>query len=520
MSKSESILKKTFGRDERGNVAIIFGLMAIPMVGMMGGAVDYARVLRLQTQLQSVADAGTLAGLRTYRTTGDKEEGEERMIAFFDAGFRKEGLVRAAGGEDLYNVTVEDAVINTTNSTANPKLRTRMKTPFLSVLGIEDMEVEVTTGATLAAKHEHGTKNLELSLMLDVSGSMADNGKIEDMKVAAKDFLEIVMPDDLAVDNRRVGLVPFSERVNVGTFASAATGLPQTRQVQTGTTTQYAFSTTSFSWKSLSSCRSAVRSTTQYSSYSNSQAQAYCQANFQTRRSGNTTQYYTPAVDSQSVPVYSTRNLRTCVTERQGSEAYTEASAAAGNYVGSYAPNNGLDSQYSTSGGCTVPAIKTLTTDRQTLADYIDTFSPLNGTAGHVGTAWSWYMLSPEWRNFWGAAQDDVADYSDTNTIKAAVIMTDGEYNSNYATASASAQAIEICNKMKDEGVTVYTIGFDMSTNVNDPARQTLMQCASPNKYYFPYDGTQLRQAFQEIGNSLVTIVTTNSDDVNVVIQK
>ena len=98
--------------------------------------------------------------------------------------------------------------------------------------------------------------------------------------------------------------------------------------------------------------------------------------------------------------------------------------------------------------------------------------------------------------------------------------MSDGEYNSNFGGQSASAQAIATCTAMKAKGIIVYTIGFDMSTNVNDPARQTLQQCASPNKYYFPYDGDALREAFEEIGNSLVTIVTHSSDDETVLISE
>ena len=44
--------------------------------------------------------------------------------------------------------------------------------------------------------------------------------------------------------------------------------------------------------------------------------------------------------------------------------------------------------------------------------------------------------------------------------------------------------------------------------------------CASPDKYYFPYDGDALKTAFNEIGNSLVTIVTKSSKDKTVLIQE
>jgi hypothetical protein len=129
-------------------------------------------------------------------------------------------------------------------------------------------------------------------------------------------------------------------------------------------------------------------------------------------------------------------------------------------------------------------------------------------------------MLSPEWNRFWTQGEGDVAEYDNPEVIKAAVLMTDGEYNSNWVNPTASEQAVALCTAMKAKGITVYTIGFDMSTDPQNLARQTLVSCASPGKYYFPYDGEALREAFTEIGNSLVTIVTRSSDDRTVIIQE
>jgi Flp pilus assembly protein TadG len=519
-----------FGQDERGNVAVLFGLMMMPVLGGVGLAVDHSRVHRLQNQLQIVADAATTAGLNEYRATGDVNKGQERLLAYIDDGLEKDGMVRAreengnganAGGARV--VYVDGSVIDPATSSVRPVLRTSIGTPFMSLLGTEEVEVEVYTKGAVASNNVQGTKDLEVSLMLDVSGSMgwtSSGGtiKINDMKEAAHDFLDVVMPEDLAVDNRRVGLVPFSERVNVGAYAPSATGFAPTIQVQTGTTETYGLSSSSFSWRSLSQCGNRVREASAFSHYSNSQARSYCQANFQ--RSGN--QYRTPAlVVTGLTPIYGTRYLRTCVTERQGADRYTDAAPKAGYYVGVYAPGQSNTNQYSSSqNNCSIPEIKTLTTDKQALKDHIDTFAPLNGTAGHVSTAWSYYMLSPEWNRFWSTGHIDVAEYNDTNVIKAAVLMSDGQYNSNWANIDSSEQAVAICNEMKAKGIIVYTIGFDMSTNVNDPARQTLMQCASPNKYYFPYDGEALREAFEEIGNSLVTIVTRSSEENTVLISE
>lgn len=526
-----------FQSDERGNVAILFALMMLPILGTIGAAVDFGRADRLHTQLQIVADAATAAGLGEYRKTGDVNKGQQRLLSFIDQGLQKDGMVRAreenANGANVIGarvVYVDGSVIDPTTSSVRPVLRTTIDTPFLKFIGTDELDVKVYTKGAVASSHIAGTKDLEVSVMLDVSGSMnqttsSGSTKISDMKAAAKDFLDIIMPNDAAADNRRVGLVPFSDRVNVGAYAPAATGFDATAQIQTSTTYPKIFTsdTNDYDWLILRDCRKEVQKVSAYANYTNTQAENHCKNNFSTRVNNRTTEYKTPnIINGTGVPVYSTRYLRTCVTERQGDDRYTDAVAASGKYVGVYSPGSSLSTQYSSSAtnNCSIPEIKTLTTDKQSLKDHIDTFTPLNGTAGHTGTAWSYYMLSPEWNRFWSAGNMDVAEYNDTNTIKAAVLMTDGEYNSTWTSTTAINQAKAICDQMKAKGITIYTIGFDMSTNETDPARQTLVYCASPNKYYFPYDGNALKEAFNEIGNSLVTIVTRSSDDNTVLIQE
>ncbi|WP_342150401.1 pilus assembly protein TadG-related protein [Methylorubrum sp. SB2] len=49
-------------RADRGSVAVIFGLSATALVGMVGGAIDYARLVSSRSNLQAAVDAGVLAG--------------------------------------------------------------------------------------------------------------------------------------------------------------------------------------------------------------------------------------------------------------------------------------------------------------------------------------------------------------------------------------------------------------------------------------------------------------------------
>ncbi len=50
-----------FRRDRRGNVAVMFALSMIPLIGMVGAAVDYSRLSRVHTKLADALDAAILA---------------------------------------------------------------------------------------------------------------------------------------------------------------------------------------------------------------------------------------------------------------------------------------------------------------------------------------------------------------------------------------------------------------------------------------------------------------------------
>jgi Flp pilus assembly protein TadG len=62
---------RPFLRCQKGSVAIIFGLVAIPVVLSVGVAVDYARALSAREKLQGAVDAAAIAGARLPATSNE-----------------------------------------------------------------------------------------------------------------------------------------------------------------------------------------------------------------------------------------------------------------------------------------------------------------------------------------------------------------------------------------------------------------------------------------------------------------
>src|SRR5690606_26078966 len=72
---------------------------------------------------------------------------------------------------------------------------------------------------------DRSSRNLEVALVLDVTGSMAGQ-RINDLKAAAKDLVDIIVQPVQTPYYSKLALVPYSMGVNLGSNANAARGTP------------------------------------------------------------------------------------------------------------------------------------------------------------------------------------------------------------------------------------------------------------------------------------------------------
>jgi Flp pilus assembly protein TadG len=157
------------------------------------------------------------------------------------------------------------------------------------------------------------------------------------------------------------------------------------------------------------------------------------------------------------------------------------------------------------------PKVIALTDNKAALKLAVQDFTPNGSTAGQLGTAWGWYLLSPTWASIWPSTSTPAA-YGDKKTVKALVLMTDGIYNTvgginkgDFSSTATDAQtrARALCDLIKAQKITIYTVGFIKPT---DPASatDTLKYCASAPAYFYPAeDAEQLSQAFKTIASDI-----------------
>jgi hypothetical protein len=226
---------------------------------------------------------------------------------------------------------------------------------------------------------------------------------------------------------------------------------------------------------------------------------------------------------------FARKSTEYCVGERVGLDRFTDAQPSTGNYSMAelvYAPNGVSQVK------CNVPigaAVQPLTDDKTVLHNLINGLQVAGSTAGQMGTAWAWYMLSPNFNNLWNSA-NAAASYDNSYNIntkvgnpknvklkKIAILMTDGDYNTQFSSqnittdyfgdapvnGTADSQAATLCTNMKAKGIEIYTVGFQVSSS----AKTKLTTCATDaSHFYDATTGDSLKAAFRDIALKIATI--------------
>ncbi len=435
---------RSFAGDRKGTVAMMFAGAFIPVIAVVGIAVDYSRASNVRVQLQAATDAAAMAGaVSKSETTAARTAAAEYSFDANTTNIKHGATVTRTATPGSGEVTV--------TSTAT------VPTVFMKLVGTSEMTM--TTESTV--HYAGGTKKLEIALVLDTTGSMngttsGSTTKLDELKAAVPMILDVVMP--AGSSTTKVAMVPFATYVNVGSTNTAQL---------TGRVSPY-----------------------------------------QTMR---------------------------CVLERKHGSRPTES-----------APDNGVDEFWiktSNSSCSSTKPIIPLTTNRSTIDQAVSNLTASGSTSGHLGVQWGWHAISPEWSSRWPAGSEPVA-YTDATTIKAIVVLTDGNFtefhrkenqSAAYCTGGSDcpesrAEAKSYCDAIKlkldadgQEAVMIFTIGFGLepeSSSAGQKARDTMKYCASYDQndpetdltlkkkhFYFPLTQQDLEDAFTSIGDALIEAI-------------
>ncbi len=190
---------RCFASARGGNVAITFALTLIPIMGMVGAAVDYSHANSVKAAMQAALDFAALM-LSKEATSDTSSQLQTNAQKYFNALFTK---------PEATGVTVSATYTSSGGSQVLVSGSANVPTSFLGVIGYHDIAVNATSTA------KWGSSRLRVALVLDNTGSMADAGKIGALKTATNNLLSQLQTAASTNGDVYVSIIPFVKDVNL-----------------------------------------------------------------------------------------------------------------------------------------------------------------------------------------------------------------------------------------------------------------------------------------------------------------
>ena len=616
-------LARRLGADRGGNVVMIFALVMPALIMITLGGIDLNRITTAKARVQDALDAATLAAARSSYTA--PEDLRKVAVVALRANLKGASVEPFADSDVKINLTENQVVVT--------DLRVQVKTLVANiVLPPYGKLLDDTLPVSVHSEVNRSSKDIEVGLVLDITGSMSGN-RIRDLKDAANQLIKLVVQpaDKQTPYYSRMAIVPYSIGVNVGSWANGARGALVEDTNITGaswaaaagksisgitraspgvvTANGHGLSSNDYVWisgvKGMTQINDrayrvvridANKVSLQYqsngawytlnttsgngfSSYSSDGqirkcTRADCFVTVTSRNHGLSEDEGVQIADVKGMTALNNNNglyevfertdkdsfvlpvggaayadyssagtvqcghdgcskrvfrdaqynrltlfdSSTCVSERTGSTAYTDASPQSSNVGRNYAsPRN----------PCPAATIQPLTSNINTLTNLVNGLSVTGSTAGQIGLAWGWYTVSDQFNRLWPS--NTAAAYDPNKVLKAVILMTDGEFNTPYCSGVIASdagsgsgnlydkircsatngdpfdQAAKLCTAIKAKGVIVYTVGFSI-TQGSDAAK-ILGSCATDkDKAFLPQSGADLSSNFQAIGRDITRL--------------
>lgn len=373
-----------FLRDRAGSVAPMLALAALPLFGFAGAAIDFSRAASVRTAMQASLDATALMISKDAQNLS-ADQLAQKAGDYFRALFNRTEL-------NALQITEQFSSPQAGNFSLKMTASGNVNTVFTRLLGKSLIELSVSTEVLW------GIKKLNLALVLDNTGSMAQSGKMSNLKTAAHNLLTTLQNAAKTPGDVKVAIVPFATDVNVGTNNVNASWVDWA------------------DWEEVN----GTCSNTSYKTKSN------CESH---------TKVWTPSPHS---------NWNGCVYDRDQNNDVQNTAPIAGSAATMFRAH-----QASACPASMMP----LSYDWTALNSKIDAMTPSGNTNVTIGLAWGFQLLSP--------VDPFNAPAPAPDLDKVIVMLTDGLNTQNRWSSSSSsidARTQKVCDNIKAANIKIYTV--------------------------------------------------------------
>jgi Flp pilus assembly protein TadG len=194
------MLFERFRKNCHGSVAPILAIGIVPLMGVIGAAVDFSRANAARAAFQTALDSTALA-LSKNAASLSAADLQASAASMFNAIYH---------WPDVQNVSVSAHYTSTAGSKLVLTGSASVPTSFMPVLGVDHIDIGATSTSVW------GNTRLRVALVLDNTGSMASADKMTALKTATQNLLTQLRTAASTPDDVYVSIVPFSKDVNFG----------------------------------------------------------------------------------------------------------------------------------------------------------------------------------------------------------------------------------------------------------------------------------------------------------------
>lgn len=191
-------LFRRFLRDRSGNIIMIFALSILPILAVVGTAIDISRIQSAKMQLSTLLDQSVLASANLSTT----EDPEDLIEDWMESQVAQFGYAPS----DLEVDVTSTLAFNSRDVRATASIK--VPTLMMYMFNKDSTTIEVKAAAV------QSITNIEIAMVLDISSSMRGQ-RLTSLKAASTDFVDIILnPSNQATTS--INIVPFGGTVNIG----------------------------------------------------------------------------------------------------------------------------------------------------------------------------------------------------------------------------------------------------------------------------------------------------------------
>ncbi|MFT5784939.1 MAG: Flp pilus assembly protein TadG [Ascidiaceihabitans sp.] len=445
---------KHFARKEDGAMTIFAVFIFLMMLLVAGIGVDLMRNEMERTKLQNTIDRAVLAAADLDQTF----DPQAVVNDYFD---------KAGVSEHLSQVTVSDGInFRTVTAQANATTTTQ----FMSMLGVDTLTSPSRSGA------EERISNVEISVVLDISGSMRWNSRMQNMRNAAKEFVDQVIRTETS-DLISVSLVPYTAQANPGEAIFNELGSTRLH----GYSNCIDFEESDFSLAALDL----------YKNYQHMEHTQYFDKTLgeEIDNPGCPMQSY-----EEVLPVSQNKTALKATIDNYTHRNYTAIHMGMKWGVALLDPSFQPITQALNQQG-KVDAVfssrPSSYTDEETLKTIVLMTDGVNSSTSRLRP---WAYQYPSYRVHWNF--NSVSSYLDRHV--SSYQWNDWRYT-KYSSSQANSMLSNICSAAKSKGIVIWSVGFEVSNSSADIMRS----CASSSSHFFRVEGLEITTAFKAIASQI-----------------